>query len=87
MATQRAKVEKLKSLQPQQEEMWQKVLELSQIKKSNTYDQAVTLLVDLRDLAQWEGTLNVFQDKLKQYQIDHQKQHGLIRRLFEADLI
>lgn len=77
----------LESLKPQQAKIWGKVKELIARKQAQPYEQAIQHLIDLRDLAELEGDLAIFQSRIRQMQADYSNRSGLLRRMREAKLL
>ncbi|MDJ0733530.1 MAG: hypothetical protein QNJ47_05480 [Nostocaceae cyanobacterium] len=82
-----AKVQKLEALAKREDQVWQQVFELITLKQSKAYDQAVAYLVELRDLAEYQGKLQEFQSRIKQMKKDYSKRPGLISRLQRTGLL
>jgi DNA-binding transcriptional ArsR family regulator len=82
-----AKVQKLEALAKKKEKVWNQVFDLIALKQSKPYEQAVALLVDLRDLAEYQGKLEEFQLAIKQMKKDYSNRPGLISRLQKAGLL
>jgi hypothetical protein len=85
--TRQAKIQKLEALAKRKDKVWDSVFELITLKQSKPYDQAVAHLVDLRDLAEYQGKLEDFQASIKQMQTDYSNRHGLISRLQKMGLL
>ncbi|MEO1401437.1 MAG: hypothetical protein AAFV72_09370 [Cyanobacteria bacterium J06635_1] len=77
----------LESLKPQRAKIWETIKDLIARKQAQPYDQAVQHLVDLRDLAELEGDLDLFQSRIRQMQADYSNRSGLLRRMREAKLL
>jgi hypothetical protein len=86
-ALRQAKIQKLEALAKRKDKVWEQIFELLKLKQSKPYDQAVAHLVDLRDLAEYQGKLEEFQTSIKQMQIDYSSRPGLISRLQKARLL
>ncbi|MEO0935770.1 MAG: hypothetical protein AAFY21_19150, partial [Cyanobacteria bacterium J06641_2] len=82
-----AKIQKLQALAKKKDKVWEQVLEAIALKQAKPYDQAVASLIDLRDLAQYQGKLEEFQASINQIQKDYSKRPGLISRLKKAGLL
>ena len=67
--------------------VWEQVFEAIALKQAKPLDQAVASLIDLRDLAQYQGKLEEFQASINQIQKDYSKRPGLISRLKKARLL
>ena len=61
--------------------------ELIKLKKAGKYDEAVKLLVDLRDLNKMNRTEKDFNQKLKMICENHSRKWTFLYRLESADLI
>ena len=82
-----ARLRKLGKLAEQQEQLWARIPGLIDQKKGNTYDEAVSILCDLRDLAVYQGRVPEFQSKLTAIQNQYPTLHGLHKRLKAGQLI
>lgn len=60
---------------------WHKVADLIDTKKPREYDDAVQLLVDLRDLSERDGSIERFQLQLVQLRMLHARKPSLLERL------
>ncbi|MFM7792313.1 MAG: hypothetical protein ACKO90_30830, partial [Microcystis panniformis] len=67
-------------------QVWQQVESLIQQAQSKPYDEAVKLLVKLRDLAEYQNQLAVFQERLDRIYEQYSNRSGLKRRLQEVGL-
>jgi hypothetical protein len=76
----------LKSLVGQEDSIWEKVDENIVLKKAATYDEAVSLLIDLRDLYLNTGTEKIFNKKLKTICGNHYRKLTFLNRLKKAGL-
>jgi hypothetical protein len=77
----------LNDLAKQGEEVWVKVDQLIATKQPRKYDQAVTLLKDLRDLATRDGKEREHSARLGHIQKQHEGKPSLIGRLRKAGLL
>ena len=77
----------LKSLKPQQAEIWETIKDLIARKQAQPYEQAIQHLIDLRDLAELEGNSAIFRSRIRQMQVDYSNRSGLLRRMREARLL
>ncbi|NEQ47344.1 MAG: hypothetical protein F6K00_28930 [Leptolyngbya sp. SIOISBB] len=77
----------LKSLKPQQAQIWETIKDLIARKQAQHYEQAIQHLIDLRDLAALEGDSAIFQSRIRQMQADYSNRSGLLRRMREAKLL
>jgi len=66
---------------------WDRVPQLIEQKRANTYDEAVSILKDLRDLAAQRGELASFQARIRDIQAKYPTLRGLHCRLQNAGLI
>jgi hypothetical protein len=82
-----AKVEKLEALAKKEQKVWNQVFDLIALKQSKPYDQAVAFLLDLRDLAEYQGKLEEFKLAVKQMKKDYSNRPGLISRLQKVGLL
>lgn len=76
----------LNDLSKRESEIWNKVDALVLTKKPKDYDEAVRLLVDLRDLAKRKKTSSQFKAKLKEIRMEHSRKPSLMRRIDSAGL-
>ncbi len=76
----------LKSLAGQEDSIWEKVDENIVLKKAAKYDEAVKLLVDLRDLYLKTGTEKIFNKKLKTICENHYRKIAFLDRLKKVGL-
>ncbi|MEN8691277.1 MAG: hypothetical protein AB1Z20_14325 [Desulfobacterales bacterium] len=82
-----ARVNYLKSLAGREDSIWKKVDELIDSKQPAKYDEAVTLLVDLRDLYKKTGEEKAFGKKLKTICKNHHRKSTFLNRLKIGGLI
>ena len=76
----------IESLAGREESIWKEVDELIVLKKAATYDEAVKLLVDLRDLYLKTGKEKTFKQKLKTICENHYRKVAFLNRLKKAGL-
>jgi hypothetical protein len=81
------KAKHLKTIAQKEGQLWTEVLHLIGEKKTNAYDQAIAILKDLRNLAEYEKRLSEFQAKMSGIQAQYPRLTALLRRLDEARLI
>jgi hypothetical protein len=67
--------------------LWNSVDQLIATKQPNRYDEAVTLLTDLRDLAGTKGGLSEFSERMAALALEHARRPSLLRRLRGAGLL
>ncbi len=77
----------LESLKPRQAQLWETIKDLIARKQAQPYKQAIQHLVDLRDLAELEGSLAIYQSRIRQMQDEYSNRSGLLRRMREAKLL
>ncbi|MGB3571265.1 MAG: hypothetical protein WA783_16870 [Phormidesmis sp.] len=77
----------LEALKPQQAQIWETIEDLIACKQAQPYEQAIQHLIDMRDLAELEGNLAIFQSRIRQMQADYSNRSGLLRRMREAKLL
>ena len=70
-----------------EDEYWERVPQLIEQKRAETYDKAVNILKDLRDLAAQRGELSSFQAKMYDIQETYPTLRALHRRLQNAKLL
>ncbi len=73
-------------LEKYEDSIWKKVDELIDSKQPATYDEAVKLMVDLRDLNKKTGTEKAFKQKLKTTCENHHRKVSFMNRLQKAGL-
>jgi hypothetical protein len=83
-AAKRAKY--LDDLAPRQAEVWRQVETLIEAKRPKEYDEAVQLLVDLRDLAERDGHGDEVARRIGELRGRHVKKPALLKRLDQANL-
>ena len=81
------RLKKLENIAQQQEQLWARLPRLIEQKKASTYDEALNILRDLRDLAVHQQRMTEFQDKLAAIRSQYPTSQGLNRRLKEARLV
>jgi hypothetical protein len=79
-AARKNRIKELEALAPKEAQTWRRVVELIELKQAKPYDEATTLLIDLRDLAEHQGRLPEFIQRFKQLQSDYQNRPALITR-------
>lgn len=81
------RVAQLEALAPKEPAMWQEVSRLIELKQSKAYDQAIEYLIDLKDLAEQQGTLPQFIARIKKMRDHYSNRSGLLSRLQQAWLL
>lgn len=82
-----ALLKKLEKIALQEDQLWAQIPQLIAQKRVNAYDEAVTILKDLRDLAKQQNRLPQFKAKIHDIQTQYPTLSGLKRRLKEARLL
>jgi len=77
----------IESLVGNEEALWPKVDALIATRQSKRYDEAVSLLQDLRDLADKEGQASAFSTRMERLRSEHARKAALLDRLRQANLI
>jgi hypothetical protein len=76
----------LNDLAKREDKVWKKVADLIETKRQPDYDEAVKLLVDLRDLSKKINKESMFKDKMRSIYEKHSRKPSLVRRLKNAEL-
>jgi len=76
----------LDQLEKCEEATWNQITAHIQKRQPNEYDKAITLLVDLRDLAVRQGQVTAFQSAVGELRQKHAAKESLLRRLTKAKL-
>ena len=76
----------LDQLEKREEATWNQIAAHIQKRQPNEYDKAITLLIDLRDLAVRQGRVDAFQSALGDLRQEHAAKGSLQRRLTKAKL-
>jgi len=76
----------LDQLGKREEATWNQIAAHIQKRQPNEYDKAVTLLIDLRDLAVRQGRMTAFQSALGELRQERAAKESLLRRLTKAKL-
>jgi hypothetical protein len=79
-------LQKMEALADRESQVWQEVMDLIEAKTGKAYGEAVDHLVDLRDLAQHQNELTIFQARLNKIYRDYSNRPALLRRMREAQL-
>jgi hypothetical protein len=74
------RIKELEALAPKAEQTWQKILDLIAVKQALPYDQATSLLQDLRDLAEHQGKLAEFGQRFQKLNMEYSTRPALIAR-------
>ena len=81
-----ARAEYLETLAGREKQAWEQVSELIHTTKPKNYDQAVNLLVDLRELAVQRDSEGEFNSALEQLRTLHSSKPSFLRRLKKANV-
>jgi hypothetical protein len=77
---------KLEALAGQQEAKWTEALRLIELGQAKAYDEAVDILCDLRDLAEYQKRSATFQAQIEKVHEQYSRRSGLLNRLRQAGL-
>jgi hypothetical protein len=81
------RIAEFKALAGREDETWHEVDALIQKSQAKPYDQAVQLLIKLRDLARYQDCDIVFEGHMRQLCDLYSRRSALMRRLRQADLV
>lgn len=81
-----AREAQLQDLAGRQEEIWRRIETLLEVRRGPEYDQAASYLVNLREVAQREGTMPAFTVRVQDLRARHASRPAFIRRLDAAEL-
>ncbi|WP_339137677.1 MAG: hypothetical protein WGN25_06180 [Candidatus Electrothrix sp. GW3-4] len=76
----------LNGLAERENEIWEQVNTLILTRTPKSYDEAVKLLIDLKDLAKKNNATSLFKSKLMTIQEEHRRKASFIRRVDSANL-
>ncbi|EXJ15245.1 hypothetical protein [Imhoffiella purpurea] len=68
-------------LRGREDEIWAKVEGLAALRHASAYEEAASLLVDLRDLARMDGTTGPYSERLSRFREQNSRKPALIRRI------
>jgi hypothetical protein len=74
----------LDQLEKSEGEIWNRITAHIQKRQPNEYDRAVSLLIDLRDLAVRKQRVSEFQTALEELRQAHAAKQSFLRRLVKA---
>ncbi|MDA0268360.1 MAG: hypothetical protein O3A14_15735 [Cyanobacteria bacterium] len=80
-AARKKRIQELEALAPKAPQTWELVRHLITLKQAKPYDEATVLLKDLRDLAEYQGELPAFTQRLKSLKADYSNRPALMKRL------
>lgn len=82
-----ARARQLDSLEGHEEELWTKADPLIELKKPKAYAEAISILRDLRDLAERDGTKSAFRERIAALLERHRYKQAFLSRVKEAALM
>ncbi|MCT7958546.1 hypothetical protein [Laspinema palackyanum] len=85
-AVKQEKIKKIKELAPRESYLWEQVFHEIGTKQVKGYDRAIVHLVNLQDIAEYQGKLPEFQARVRKIQQDYSNLRGLMSRLREFKL-
>jgi len=80
------RIRALEALAQKEPRVWKNIDELIQKSKAKAYDEAVRLLLQLRELAVYQGRRSVFQERLNRIHEQYRRRSTLIMRLNKVNL-
>jgi hypothetical protein len=86
-AARQARLAQLEALAPKEASLWQEVSRLIDLQQTRTYDQAIEYLIDLRDLAEQQGRLGEFKERIRRMQGEYGDRAELLNRIQQARLL
>lgn len=86
-AAEQVRIRRLEALAQREPEAWQQVMTLIEQKQAKAYDEAVKLLVELRDLAEHRGEIVQFEARMSAIQERYARSRTLLERLRKARLL
>lgn len=84
---QKAKIAELNTLAPKESKMWNDVIKHVTTKNSKGYDNAIHLLIQLKELAHHLGTVEQFTAKVKKIQLDFSRYHSFTSKMKDKKII
>ena len=85
--TEEARLHRLNELAQKKPQLWEEIYALIEKKQANAYDEAVKLLTQLQDLAQYQGKLNAFTARVAEICERYRRCSGLLSRITIAGLM
>jgi hypothetical protein len=82
-----ARKKHLESLRGNEQSLWDQLKELIDSRKPKSYDEAIKLLLDLRDLAAMQGKASAFSRQMMRLRDEHKKKRTLVQRFYDAELL
>ncbi len=86
-AAEARRIRKLQALAEREDEVWREVVSLIEERKRSAYDKAVALLLDLRELAEFQGRMAGFQERVEELRQRYSRRSALQERLRESKLV
>jgi hypothetical protein len=83
----KTRLRRLDELAPKAPQVWEQVVALIEKKQVKAYDDAVKLLLELRELAQHIRQMDGFKARINQIYEDYRSRPGLLSRLGHAGLL
>ena len=83
----RAQRRKVEALAGKESQLWQEVTTFIEDKKASSYEKAVVLLRDLRDLASYQDELDRYTQRVAEIEQTSTSRSALLRRMRQAKLI
>ena len=80
------KIQKIQELAPRESYLWEQVFHEIGTKHAKGYDRAIVHLLNLQDIAEYQGKLPEFQARVRQIQQDYSNLRGVMSRLREFKL-
>jgi hypothetical protein len=82
----KARIKALQAIAPKADAMWAEIDTLLVAPKTQNYDQALKLLIQLRDLANYQNQTVIFQERVQRIAKKYPNRTGLLDRLRKAEL-
>lgn len=85
-AAKQEQIKKIQELAPRESNLWEQVFHEIGCKQVKAYDRAIVHLLNLQDIAEYQGKLPEFQARVRTIQQDYSRLSGLMSRLREFKL-
>jgi hypothetical protein len=82
----KVRIKALQAIAPKANAMWAEIDTLLVAPKAQNYDQALKLLIQLRDLANYQNQTVIFQERVQRIAKKYPNRTGLLDRLRKAEL-
>jgi hypothetical protein len=82
----KVRIKALQAIAPKADAMWAEIDTLLVAPKTQNYDQALKLLIQLRDLANYQNQTVIFQERVQRIAKKYPNRTGLLDRLRKAEL-